>query len=161
MKIFENLSKIPKNLCFSFQTREKLTQGFLNFFEKYAKIMHFLQFSSEFFFENFRKFSGVRGAPPPEPPTRPAKTLNPSEIFFLRRPLNRFKQSWRSYSFDCHFLKSIQFIWNFVHLPVSRQDLKEENGCLVAKYFIHRFFLDGRLEFESRSHSESSECSSE
>ena len=36
---------------FFVQTREKLTHGLLNSFEKYAKIMHFKPFSKEIFWK--------------------------------------------------------------------------------------------------------------
>ena len=42
---FQNFLKISKQFVFFVQTREKLTHGLLNSFEKYAKIMHFKQFS--------------------------------------------------------------------------------------------------------------------
>ena len=38
---FSKFSKISKQFVFFVQTREKLTHGFLNIFEKYAKIIHF------------------------------------------------------------------------------------------------------------------------
>ena len=87
---FENFRKSIKNsqeFVFFVQTRVKINAWFLKFFEKYAKIVHFLPVSSENFFAKFQKFSGVRGAPPPGPHTRPAKTLNPLRNFFLRTPL--------------------------------------------------------------------------
>ena len=43
--------------------------------------MHFCNFLNKFLCANFRKFSGVRGAPPHRPPTRPAITLNPPKFF--------------------------------------------------------------------------------
>ena len=39
------------------------------------------------FFSKFRKFSGVRGAPPPGPPTRPDPLPSSPRNFFLRTPL--------------------------------------------------------------------------
>ena len=77
----QKLSKCSQNFqqfAVFVQTREK----FVNSCEKYVKIMHVSQFSSEIF-ENFRKFSGVlRTSPtpkdvPPEPKSRerPCTTL--------------------------------------------------------------------------------------
>ena len=64
-KIFENfLKNFPHNLVFA--KARKYNAGFFNFFEKSPKIIYFLQFSWENFWK-FSKFSGVRGAPPPDP----------------------------------------------------------------------------------------------
>ena len=54
-KIFNILSKFPHNLRFS-SKREKSNAGFVKFFEKYAKLMHFRNFLKQFF-EIFRTFS--------------------------------------------------------------------------------------------------------
>ena len=41
IKNFQIFSKFSNNLCFSSKKREKLTHALLNFFDQYAKIMHF------------------------------------------------------------------------------------------------------------------------
>ena len=56
-------------------SRKKLTQGSLTFLGKLAKIVQFLQSSKETF-ENFRKFSGDRAAPPPD-----LQILRPEKMF--------------------------------------------------------------------------------
>ena len=43
-------------IVFFVQTPKKLTRGLLNFFEKYAKIMRFQQFSEENLFKIFENF---------------------------------------------------------------------------------------------------------
>ena len=60
--IFIKTFKFSQQFSFIFQTREKLTHGLLNSFEKYAKIMHFLQFFKENFLKMFNKlcFSSKR-----------------------------------------------------------------------------------------------------
>ena len=67
-KIFKVFSKFSNNLCFS-SKRRKSNAWSVNFFEKYAKIMHFINFRKKIF-ENFRIFSCIRVDPPP--PTGPA-----------------------------------------------------------------------------------------
>ena len=44
----QKMSKFPNNLCLS-SKRPKMNAYFVNLFEKYGKIMHFLQFSDEKF----------------------------------------------------------------------------------------------------------------
>ena len=63
-EIFESFLKVSPNNCVFLPKREILTQDFY-FFEKSPKIIHFLQFSYEIFLK-CSKFSGVRGAPPPD-----------------------------------------------------------------------------------------------
>ena len=70
-----NFLKISQEFVFFFQTREKLTHGLFNFFEKYAKIMHFPYFLQKFF-ENSPASGGLR---PPDPIRgRPPKVFPPS-----------------------------------------------------------------------------------
>ena len=70
---------------FFVQLREKLTHGLLNFFEKFAKTMHFCYFLKKFF-ENFRKFSGVGGrGSAPGPPKTPTPEWVPPEPKSWRR----------------------------------------------------------------------------
>ena len=54
MKNFQNFLKCSQ-FAFFVQTRKKVTNGLLNFFEKYAKIMHFLQYSYENFLKTFQQ----------------------------------------------------------------------------------------------------------
>ena len=63
--MFNDFSISSQQYVFFIQIGEKLTR-LLKFFEKFAKIMHLAKP-----FENFRKFSGVRGGAPPRPATRP------------------------------------------------------------------------------------------
>ena len=71
-------------LDFSSKAR-KFNAGFFNFFEKSPQIIHFLKFSWEIFWE-FSKFSGVRGAPPPDPLRwRPPKMSPPEPKSWRRR----------------------------------------------------------------------------
>ena len=55
LNFYQNFLKISKQLVFFVQMREKVA-GFVEFFWKYAKVMHFKQFFKEIF-ENFLKFS--------------------------------------------------------------------------------------------------------
>ena len=82
LEISLKFSKISQNFQKSevfVQTREILTHGLLNLLKNMQ--LHFFLIFFRNFFANFRKFSGVREAPPPGPPTRPAITLNPPKIF--------------------------------------------------------------------------------
>ena len=56
---FRKFSQNFQQIVFFIQTRKKLTNGLLNSFEKYAKIIHFSQFSKKIFlkFRNFLKIS--------------------------------------------------------------------------------------------------------
>ena len=58
---FQNFLKISQQFAFFVQTREKINAWFVNFLEKYAKIMHFRNFLKNFFkiFENFLKISKI------------------------------------------------------------------------------------------------------
>ena len=84
------MSKISQyfpTICGFPPNARKINSWVVNFFEKYAKMMHFCNFLKTFF-ANFRKFSGVLGAPPPYP--RPAITLTPK--FFLPTPKRKRKR---------------------------------------------------------------------
>ena len=66
--IFKILSNVSQTIVFVVQKCENLTHSLLTYFEKYAKIMHFLQFSKEIFlqiFENSPASGG--GLRPPDP----------------------------------------------------------------------------------------------
>ena len=75
----------PKQLCFS-SKRENLTRGFVISLQNRRKYSSFCTFLREFF-ANFRKFSGVRGAPPPDPLRGRTPTLKPPPKFFPAAPL--------------------------------------------------------------------------
>ena len=84
IKKFQKFLKISQQVVFFVQTREKLTHGLFNFFWKICSDNAFLAIFLKFF-ENFRKFSGVRGAPPkmPPPPNRnPGAAAEYSHFFF-------------------------------------------------------------------------------
>ena len=61
LKVFENSLRISQQFAFVVQTRKKYNGWFVKSFEKYAKVMHFPQFS-KLFIQNFRKVS----PPPPK-----------------------------------------------------------------------------------------------
>ena len=81
-KLFK-LFSIFQQFVFFIQTPEKLTHGLFNFL-KICKIMHFSNFHKKVF-ENFRKFSGVRGGGSAHgPPTRPTpKSVYPEPKSWL------------------------------------------------------------------------------
>ena len=91
-KIFKSFSKISLPIVFFVQTRKNLTHSF-EIFWKIGKNNAFLQFSYEFF-ANFRKFSGVRGAPPPDPlrgrpyPWTPRTPLKAMLIGWFKSPVD-------------------------------------------------------------------------
>ena len=91
LDFYQKISKFSQNFPWIWGFRRlgenpKFMGGLLTVFEKYAKIMYFSNFHKNFF-ENFRKFSGARAAPPPVPHAgRPAKVFPLTKI--LATPLN-------------------------------------------------------------------------
>ena len=80
IKNFQNFLKISKTIVFFVQTRENLTHGFEIFLKNRRKYSIFAIFWGNFF-ANFRKFSGVLGAPPPDPhEADPQKCFRPTKI---------------------------------------------------------------------------------
>ena len=70
-KNFECFLNVSQKFVFFVQTLERLTHTLLIFFEKYANLMHLLQFSLKTF-EHFRKKSSV--VPPNQSPGNMSKS---------------------------------------------------------------------------------------
>ena len=72
LTFYQSFSRFSQNfptIWFFRPNSQKINAQFVQPFGKYAKIMHFLKFSKINFlkiFENFRKFYGIRRAPPPD-----------------------------------------------------------------------------------------------
>ena len=84
-EIFENFLKNFPNNCVFRPIREILTQGFLIFFEKSHKIIHFLIFLSNFL-EIFKIFWRPGGGRPPQ--------MFPPEPKSWRRGCLRYLSGW-------------------------------------------------------------------
>ena len=79
IKNFQNFHSISQQCVFS-TNAQKINAQFANFFEKYAKIMHFLQFSEE----TFSKFSKVFSKIPINCLFRPnAQKINEQFVKFI------------------------------------------------------------------------------
>ena len=87
------LSKFPINCVFRLNG-QKLKPWFANFFEKYAKIMHFRNFIKKIF-EKFRKFSQKF----------PANRVFRQNSQKLNAGLVKFFEKYAKKSFFSHFLK--------------------------------------------------------
>ena len=80
LNFHQKFSKFSQTIVFFVQTRENLTRGFKNFLQNRLKYNIFCNFLLEFF-ANFRKFSGVRRAPPPDPLRGRTPYLEPPKFF--------------------------------------------------------------------------------
>ena len=101
---FSRFSQTFQRIVFFFQSRKKLTNGLLNSFQTYAKIMHFLQFSSENFPKISQKF--------------PANSVFRPNAQKLNAGFVRFFEKYAQKSIFSNFLNKIfiiflKFVWKF------------------------------------------------
>ena len=104
LKIWKGSQNFP-TICVFLQRHKKLTHDVLNFFEEYAKIMHFCYFLKRFF-ENFQNFSGIGGFGPLTPyEADPKKCSSRTEI--LSAQLLHIFKSWLQLTYYWKFLRKL------------------------------------------------------
>ena len=79
LNVHQKLSKLSQNvqtICIFHSNKRKINTGFLNFFEKQAKTMHFWKSSYQIYFK-ISKFLWLPGGSSPGLPTRPTPSVFP------------------------------------------------------------------------------------